>query len=208
MDGKARPYQCLDEPSASAFSGRVGIRIVLFELLRLHSRYGPHACSTAVMPKACGARRRPLSRGFDGAGCPTTPPVSYQLNRQLAGWNPPPQVFRAFEAHQRLRTMCVAEAVFSSPRMRPQHFRKQTPIESRLKQEARQTQPANFLGYLDWSETNRRAAGHNHERAVPTPIVPAMPTKSSTEQQCRREAFESETAALAFRFRWAIGAQP
>ena len=33
-----------------------------------------------------------------------TPPVSYQLNRQLAGWNPPPQVFRAFEAHQRERT--------------------------------------------------------------------------------------------------------
>ncbi|MFY9875464.1 MAG: hypothetical protein WAL20_07440, partial [Rhodomicrobium sp.] len=45
--------------------------------------------------------------GFDGAGYPATPPVSYQLNRQLAGWNPPPQVFRAFEAHQRQRTSAV-----------------------------------------------------------------------------------------------------
>jgi hypothetical protein len=45
-----------------------------------------------------------LSRGFDEAGYPATPPVSYQLNRQLAGWNPPPQVFRAFGAHQRIRT--------------------------------------------------------------------------------------------------------
>jgi hypothetical protein len=44
---------------------------------------------------------QPLSRGFDEAGYPATPPVSYQLNRQLAGWNPPPQVFRAFGAQFR-----------------------------------------------------------------------------------------------------------
>jgi hypothetical protein len=48
-----------------------------------------------------------LSRGFDEAGYPATPPVSYQLNRQLAGWNPPPQVFRAFGAHQRLQTFAA-----------------------------------------------------------------------------------------------------
>jgi hypothetical protein len=65
-------------------------------LLRLHSRYGPHACSTA--------QGGLLSRGFDGTSCPATPPVSYQLNRQLAGRNPPPQVLRAFEAHQSQRT--------------------------------------------------------------------------------------------------------
>jgi hypothetical protein len=73
-------------------------------LLRLHSRYGRHACSTARHAEGVRCTTRPLSRGFDGAGCPATPPVSYQLNRQLAGWNPPPQVFRALEAHQRLRT--------------------------------------------------------------------------------------------------------
>src|SRR3954463_2099895 len=43
--------------------------------------------------------RRPLSRGFGPAGCPSGPLVSYQLNRQLAGWNLPPLVNRALRAH-------------------------------------------------------------------------------------------------------------
>ena len=45
--------------------------------------------------------RRPLSRGFDPASCPTKPLVSYQINRQLSGWNLPPLVIRAFGAHSR-----------------------------------------------------------------------------------------------------------
>ena len=66
----------------------------------------PAQASLALRPaRLLNRPRRPLSRGFDGAGCPATPPVSYQLNRQLAGWNPPPQVIRASEAHQRLRTL-------------------------------------------------------------------------------------------------------
>lgn len=65
----------------------------------------PAQASLALRPTCLLNRpRRPLSRGFDGAGRPATPPVSYQRNRQLAGWNPPPQVFRAFEAHQSLPT--------------------------------------------------------------------------------------------------------
>jgi len=40
--------------------------------------------------------RRPLSRGFDPAGCPAKPLVSYQGNRQFPGWNLPPLVKRAF----------------------------------------------------------------------------------------------------------------
>ena len=65
----------------------------------------PAQASLALRPaRSLNRPRRPLSRGFDGAGYPATPPVSYQLNRQLAGWNPPPQVFRAFGAHQRLQT--------------------------------------------------------------------------------------------------------
>src|SRR4051794_15578864 len=44
--------------------------------------------------------RRPLSRGFGPAGCPSGPLVSYQLNRQLAGWNLPPLVNRALRAHR------------------------------------------------------------------------------------------------------------
>jgi hypothetical protein len=46
----------------------------------------------------------PLSRGSSGTSCPATPPVSYQLNRQLAGWNLPPQMTRAGGAHQSLQT--------------------------------------------------------------------------------------------------------
>ena len=43
--------------------------------------------------------RRPLSRGFDPAGYPTKPLVSYQSNRQLSGWNLLPLVKRALGAH-------------------------------------------------------------------------------------------------------------
>jgi hypothetical protein len=40
-----------------------------------------------------------LSRGFSPVSCPTEPLVSYQLNRQLAGWYLPPLVNRADWAH-------------------------------------------------------------------------------------------------------------
>src|SRR5271166_2013133 len=43
--------------------------------------------------------RRPLSRGFDPAGRPAKPLVSYQSNQQLPGWNLPPPVKRAIGAH-------------------------------------------------------------------------------------------------------------
>jgi hypothetical protein len=42
--------------------------------------------------------KRPLSRGFGPSGCPSKPLVSYQINRQLSGRNPPPLVTRAFGA--------------------------------------------------------------------------------------------------------------
>jgi hypothetical protein len=40
-----------------------------------------------------------LSRGSSPSGYPAEPLVSYQINRQLSGWNLPPQVIRAFGAH-------------------------------------------------------------------------------------------------------------
>jgi hypothetical protein len=40
-----------------------------------------------------------LSRGSSPAGYPAEPLVSYQINRQLSGWNLPPLVIRAFGAH-------------------------------------------------------------------------------------------------------------
>jgi len=52
-------------------------------VLKLHSRYGPLDRSTAQ-------GGRPLSRGFGPASYPATPLVSFQINRQLSGWNLPP----------------------------------------------------------------------------------------------------------------------
>ncbi len=49
--------------------------------------------------------RRPLSRGSGPAGYPAQPLVSYRSNRQLSGWNPPPQVIRAFGAHSQEKTI-------------------------------------------------------------------------------------------------------
>jgi hypothetical protein len=47
-----------------------------------------------------GVNGRPLSRGFGPSICRAKPLVSYQINRQLSGQNPPPLVTRAFGAHQ------------------------------------------------------------------------------------------------------------
>src|ERR1019366_408030 len=52
--------------------------------------------------------KRPLSRGSSPAGYPTEPLVSYQINRQLSGWNLPPLVIRAFGAHCQERTYAPA----------------------------------------------------------------------------------------------------
>ncbi len=51
--------------------------------------------------------RRPLSRGFGPAGYPAKPLVSYQSNRQLSGWNPPPLVVRAIGAHCKILDLCT-----------------------------------------------------------------------------------------------------
>ena len=57
----------------------------------------PAQASLALPPVGLLNRpRRPSSRGFDRAGCPAKPLVSYQGNRQFPGWNPPPLVKRAF----------------------------------------------------------------------------------------------------------------
>jgi hypothetical protein len=42
--------------------------------------------------------KRPLSRGSSPAGYPAEPFVSYQINRQLSGWNLPPLVIRGLRS--------------------------------------------------------------------------------------------------------------
>ena len=51
--------------------------------------------------------KRPLSRGSSPAGYPAEPLVSYQINRQLSGWNLPPLVIRAFGAHCKKTTSLI-----------------------------------------------------------------------------------------------------
>jgi len=61
----------------------------------------PAQASLALRPAgSLDRQKRPLSRGFGLSGCPSKPLVSYQINRQLSGRNPPPLVTRAFGAHQ------------------------------------------------------------------------------------------------------------
>jgi hypothetical protein len=43
--------------------------------------------------------RQAVELSLSPAGYPTEPLVSYQINRQLSGWNLPPLVIRAFGAH-------------------------------------------------------------------------------------------------------------
>ena len=87
----------------------------------------PAQASLALRPAGSLSRpRRPLSRGFETASCPTAPLVSYQINRQLSGWYLPPLVIRAFgapcpvlaEAVEKLRP----EAVLMSAVTRSGHY--------------------------------------------------------------------------------------
>jgi len=61
---------------------------------------GPAQASLALRPAGSLSRpRRPLSRGSSPCSCPHKPLVSFQINRQLSGWNLPPLIIRAFGAH-------------------------------------------------------------------------------------------------------------
>jgi hypothetical protein len=65
----------------------------------------PAQASLALRPAGSLSRlKRPLSRGSGPAGYPAKPPVSFRINRQLSGWNLPPLMIRAFEAHCQERT--------------------------------------------------------------------------------------------------------
>jgi hypothetical protein len=69
---------------------------------RLHFR--PARTSLTLRPaRSLSHPRRPLSRGSSPSGYPAEPLVSYQINRQLSGWNLPPLVIRAVGAHRIIR---------------------------------------------------------------------------------------------------------
>src|SRR5215831_16426140 len=66
-------------------------------LLRLHSRYGPPDCSAAQSDLCHEAPAQPVTQ--------QKPLVSFRINRQLSGWNLPPLMIRAFEAHYQKATL-------------------------------------------------------------------------------------------------------
>jgi hypothetical protein len=66
----------------------------------------PAQASLTLRPAELLSRlMRPLSQGSSPSGYPAEPLVSYQINRQLSGWNLPPLVVRAFGAHYHLLTL-------------------------------------------------------------------------------------------------------
>jgi hypothetical protein len=85
-------------PTRAAFPKwpEVGIRIVTFEACSGFTRVTAHRI--AQPPKAAFVTRLQPGR-LPGQ----TALVSYQTNRQLSGWNLPPQVIRAFGAHSQTR---------------------------------------------------------------------------------------------------------
>ncbi len=80
---------------------RVGIHIVTFEAFSGFTHVTAHRIAQSPT--------RPLSRGSGPAGYPAEPLVSYQINRQLSGWNLPPLMIRAFGAHGQEQTYKARE---------------------------------------------------------------------------------------------------
>src|SRR5580700_3361111 len=76
----------------------------------------PARASHALRPAgSLSCPRPPLSRGSSPSGYPAEPLVSFQINRQLSGWNPPPLVIRAFGAHGQLQTSRACHAPVTRP---------------------------------------------------------------------------------------------
>src|SRR5262249_42908640 len=66
----------------------------------------PAQASLTLRPAGLLSRlKRPLSRGSSPSGYPAEPLVSFQINRQLSGWNLLPLMIRAFGAHCQIRTL-------------------------------------------------------------------------------------------------------
>ena len=78
----------------------------------------PAQASLTLRPVGLLSRlKRPLSRGSSPSGRPAEPLVSFQINRQLSGWNFPPLMIRAFGAHGHNRTGPGSADVPSGNRM-------------------------------------------------------------------------------------------
>src|SRR5262249_22593692 len=70
----------------------------------------PAQASLALRPAGSLSHlKRPSSRGSSPASYPAKLLVSFRINRQLSGWNLPPLMIRAFEAHCQKRTYAAQQ---------------------------------------------------------------------------------------------------
>jgi hypothetical protein len=162
---------------------RVGIRIVTFDASQ---------ASLMLRPAGLLSRlKRPLSRGSSPASYPAEPLVSYQINRQLSGWNPPPLVIRAFGAH------CHEET--SPPnRIRRTLWRRRIllnfSIELRLVTRASKQLPRRSA---QSSPKKRRRVTSSQGHSGPMPMISRLRVRSATSR-----ASADSRAAAATRLGW------
>src|SRR3954451_23300468 len=130
----------------------------------------PPQASRALRPAELLNRpRRPLSRGFDQASCPARPLVSYQINRQLSGWNLPPLVIRAFRAHWEMWVKWWNRYEREQPRV----LLAASPAKKEAPRRALWKKVARHVG----AGSGRQAVSSFRNSRVPTRIgfVPALP---------------------------------
>ena len=145
-----------------------------------HTR--PAQASLTLRPAGLLNRlKRPLSRGSSPAGYPTEPLVSYQINRQLSGWNLPPLVIRAFGAHCQFQT-CTKRSQQTNP-----------------------TDPGGPRAHADSSPGFRDL---DHERDITLAIHAIIPDLIRDTNRHVTQAGSGCLTALARRFEWNSRAKP
>src|SRR5689334_2547092 len=90
----------------------------------------PAQASLTLRPAGSQPPEAALSRGFDPTSYPAEPLVSYQINRQLSGWNLPPLVTRAVGAHGIISSRCpqTANSGQTLPGTRSRRIRRCLPL--------------------------------------------------------------------------------
>jgi hypothetical protein len=99
--GQCTSRGCVQLQSSRVVSSRPGLARNARRMPRTTRPGGVMTESQSYSPvsAACG-----VLRGSSPSGYPAEPLVSYQINRQLSGWNLPPLMIRAFGAHCQNRT--------------------------------------------------------------------------------------------------------
>jgi hypothetical protein len=122
-------------------------------------------------------QKRPLSRGFGPPSCPSKPLVSYQINRQLSGRNPPPLVTRAFGRTKTLRPRYL----LSNPALGVPSHSLFVLVNHEATRSAAAVPPGSSLGRLVGTLTRHRASAKRWLRFVTS----CRPDPRRRRQCCR-----------------------